>query len=503
MKSLVTRTWPLSGKLSLFLCFLVFSQFQLYAQSISGLTTICPGSGPVRYTFNPSTCASVTWGNVQGGPVTIVSGGGNNKFIELQFPTVAADVTYIINAGYNCGGSTQGNATLSVLVKKGPAIENRSKSVACSFTGEVKFDVDMPSGTMSSIQWSTNTGWQGSNEWTDWGDGTQSTLDISHKNYVVNNTNAGYVKAVVLGKTCNNAPIYEFNYNISRTSDLPALVFSSGSTTGICGTTSGTASVTPPAQAPSGYRWYSVPANALKINGSFYSSASAPLTTTTPSVTIQAANVQGSTVTLYVSAVYPSGCSTAWASTTLNIFTGVPVTPVITDQITSEPGTPTFSDFTAPLVPGATYNWYVNDVLRSTTTVNKLRWYFPCRVTSTIYCTITNACGTSAPSNEIENTGDCKEVKRISNFTISPNPATNIVIVAVKGNVTEKSSEASSVASFNEVIIYDFSGNPVKRQKYAGVKQGTIDIGNLRTGTYYIEIKNGRIAEKQTLIIQQ
>ncbi|HEY0611140.1 MAG TPA: T9SS type A sorting domain-containing protein, partial [Chitinophaga sp.] len=90
-----------------------------------------------------------------------------------------------------------------------------------------------------------------------------------------------------------------------------------------------------------------------------------------------------------------------------------------------------------------------------------------------------------------------------SNFTISPNPATNIVIVAVKGNVTEKSSEVSSVASFNEVIIYDFNGNPVKRQKYAGVKQGTIDIGNLRTGTYYIEIKNGRIAEKQTLIIQQ
>jgi hypothetical protein len=483
-------------------CLFIVAQSTLIAQSISGTTTICPGSGPVRYTFNPSTCTSVTWGNVQGGPVTIVSGGGNSKFIELQFPTVVADVTYVLNAGYNCGGSTQGNATLSVLVKKGPATENRSKSIACSFTGELKFDVDMPSGTMSSIQWSTNTGWQASNEWTDWGDGTQNTLDISHKNYVVNNMNTGYVKAVVLGKTCNNAPIYEFNYTITRTSDLSALAFSSGSVTGICGAASGTAAVSPPAQTPSGYRWYTIPANALKINGGFYSSASAPLTTATPSVTIQGASTQDATVTLYVSAVYPGGCSTAWASSQIKVASGILPAPTVIDDLVSAPGDPTIYLFTAPQYSGATYNWYVGSTLIQSTTNYTFRRYVPCRASTTISCTVTNSCGTSAKSDGVTVIGGCRDT-RATNFTVSPNPASSIVTIGVKNNTNVKSSATPSVASFSEVIIYDFSGNPVKHQKYADVKQGTINIGNLRTGTYYIEIKNGRIAEKQTLIIQQ
>lgn len=486
-------------------CLFIVYQSHLFSQSISGSTTICPGTGPVRYNFNPSTCTSVTWGNIQGGPVTIVSGGGNNKFIELQFPAVTADVTYIINAGYNCGGSTQGNATLSVLVKKGPDIEPRSKSVECSFTGEVKFDLDITSGTMSSIQWSTNTGWQESNQWTDWGDGTSNTLDLIHKNYVVNNTNAGYVKAVVLGKTCNNAPIYEFTYNITRTSGLPALTFSSSSATSVCNTTTGTASVTPPAQAPSGYRWYSVPANALKINGGFYSSASVPLTTTTPSVNIQAASAQAATVTLYVSAVYPSGCSTAWAASQINVDAGVPAAPTVTSTRLSDPGEPTEYLFTATPMTNVIYDWYLSGgTLVQSGAGNTFQEYFPCLVSRTYYCVVRNSCGSSTPSNSVTRTGGCRDDRAAASvFAISPNPASNVVSISVKNNTSAKSSTTPSVASFSEVIIYDFSGNPVKRQKYSNVKQGTINIGNLRTGTYYIEIKNGRFTEKQTLIIQK
>jgi len=488
-------------KTVLTVCLFIVSQSQLFAQSISGTTTICPGSGPVRYTFNPSTCTSVIWGTVQGGPVTIVSGGGSNKFIELQFPTVAADVTYIINAGYNCGGSTQGNATLSVLVKKGVSPETFSTAIPCSFQGNYTFQVDVQDGAYQGVQWSTNTGWLSGNQWLDPQSGP---VDFEKKTYGVNNLTGGYVKAVVLGKECNNAPIREVNYTISRTSDLPALAFTPGSVTGLCGTNSGAVSVSPPSQAPSGYRWYSVPANALKINGGFYSSAGAPLTTATQSVTIQPAAAQNGVVTLFVSAVYPGGCGTIWSSRQINLAPSLPAAPTVTSKLATAPGEPTEYLFTATPMTNVIYDWYLGSTVVQSSTNNTFQEYFPCLYTRTYYCIVRNSCGSSAPSNSVTRTGGCRDDRAaVTTFTVSPNPASNVVSIGVKNNTSAKSTTTSPVASFNEVIIYDFNGNPVKRQQYAGVKQGTIDIGNLRTGTYYIEIKNGRIAEKQTLIIQK
>ena len=482
------------------LCLFLTFQLRLLSQSISGSTTICPGTGTVRYTFNNLySCSNLQW-DIQGGPVSIIN--TVNNYIDLQFPSVPADVTYRVNVGYVCTNGN-GSTSLNVLVKKGPTLETRSATIPCSFQGDYTFQADVEKGSWKEVQWSTNTGWVSGSQWTT--NGQVSNLEISNKAYGVNNLGSGYVKAVVLGVQCNNAPIYELTYNVTRSSDLPALAFTSSSVAGLCGTSSGTVSVTPPAQAPSGYRWYSVPANALKINGGSYSSAGAPLTTTTPSVTIQPAAAQNGVATLYVSAVYPGGCGTTWSSREISLAPSLPAAPTVTSTRLSAPGEPTEYLFTATSMTNVIYDWYLsNGTLVQSGAGNTFQEYFPCMVSRTYYCIVRNSCGSSAPSNSVTRTGGCRDDRAAATvFSISPNPASNVVSIGVKNNTSAKSSTTPSVASFTEVIIYDFSGNPVKRQQYADVKQGTIDIGNLRTGTYYIEIKNGRIAEKQTLIIQQ
>lgn len=205
-----------------------------------------------------------------------------------------------------------------------------------------------------------------------------------------------------------------------------------------------------------------------------------------------------------LSATYNTPCQSG-VVVSKTIPVGVPPAVTITAVKVSGPDEPTDYQFTAPLISNVTYNWYVGGTLReSTPGGNTFLWYFPCLVSSTVYCTLTNGCGTSAPSNSITRTGGCRDDRAAaSSFTVSPNPATSVVSITARGNTSAKSTGTGSAATFDQVVIYDFSGNPVKRQKYTGVRQGTLDVSNLRTGTYYIEIRNGRHAEKQTLIIQQ
>jgi hypothetical protein len=416
--------------------------------------------------------------------------------VQFPHPPTSADAGYQVNATYSCASS--GNASKTIGVWSPTNISSSPLSIPCSFSGPRLFQFGI-TDYYSDVQWSTSTNWPIS---------TAPTVVTGSNNvkfatigYNVNNLNSATVTVSYKHSQCPNASPSVQTYNITRTSDLPAPVFTAESPTSACGSTSGTVSVAPPAQAPSGYRWYSVPANALKINGGFYSSASAPLTTTTPSVTIQA-GAQDGAVILYVSAVYPGGCSTVWGTRELKVAAAILPAPTIYDDLISAPGDPTIYLFTAPQYSGAIYNWYVGSTLIESTTNYTFRRYVPCRAFSSVSCTVTNACGTSAPSEVIRVAGGCKDT-RVANFTVSPNPASSIVTIGVKNDANTKPATSSSAVSFNEIIIYDFSGNPVKRQKYANVKQGTINIGNLRTGTYYIEIRNGQFTEKQTLIIQQ
>lgn len=70
-------------------------------------------------------------------------------------------------------------------------------------------------------------------------------------------------------------------------------------------------------------------------------------------------------------------------------------------------GEPTDYRFTANVVGGATYNWYVDGVLQASGSGNTFDWYFPCNVSRTVKCTIA-ICGCATGfSNSITKTGGC------------------------------------------------------------------------------------------------
>jgi len=80
-------------------------------------------------------------------------------------------------------------------------------------------------------------------------------------------------------------------------------------------------------------------------------------------------------------------------------------------------------------------------------------------------------------------------------FAVYPNPATNTITIQQK----EKTG-----ATINEVSIFDQLGNLKKRSKYsASTKQAQMNIANLMTGVYFIEISSGQNKERQQLIIQK
>lgn len=80
-------------------------------------------------------------------------------------------------------------------------------------------------------------------------------------------------------------------------------------------------------------------------------------------------------------------------------------------------------------------------------------------------------------------------------FSVYPNPATNTVTIQQK---------EETGATINEVSIFDQLGNLKKRSKYsASTKQAQMNIANLMTGVYFIEISSGQNKERQQLIIQK
>lgn len=181
-----------------------------------------------------------------------------------------------------------------------------------------------------------------------------------------------------------------------------------------------------------------------------------------------------------------------------NISNTAPSTPTLTAVKTSGPGEPTSYHFTATAISGATYTWYVSGMAtnpQQSGTSNEFDWYFPCRVTKSVYCIVNTACG-SATSNSVSETGECT---RAGAFTLSPNPATSTVTVSsANTNTTETTN-----SSIDEIRIYDLSGNMKKYQKFNKVKSATINITGLTKGTYFVEITNGTYREKQQLIIQK
>ncbi len=83
-------------------------------------------------------------------------------------------------------------------------------------------------------------------------------------------------------------------------------------------------------------------------------------------------------------------------------------------------------------------------------------------------------------------------------YSMSPNPATSTVTVYSKETNTKEKTKHETIT---EVNIYDQQGNLKKHQKFGKVNKATINIADLRTGVYFIEIVDDNYKERQQLSV--
>ena len=224
----------------------------------------------------------------------------------------------------------------------------------------------------------------------------------------------------------------------------------------------------------------------LSINGS------SSYETAGNSVTVHSNSASG---TGNISVVANLSCSFQSNSAIQYIVIGTPA-PSITAKKISASGEPTEYQFTATLLSNATYNWYVNNVLKESYLYpnNQFEWYFPANVSRTIKCNITNTCGTSAFSNSITKTGD---PARNFNFSVYPNPA-NLELTISQNNEMILTKEIKTIKS---IMIIDGFGTIYTTQKFGNETiNARVDISNLKNGTYFLIINEGQESEKQSFI---
>jgi len=473
--------------------FATLFQSSLRAQSISGPTTVC-GGVKYRYTFSGTNCSASKW-EVIG--ATLGTWGGT--FADITFPKATTERSFKIFANYTCNTGL-GETTLDVVViGQHDPINRGVVDIPCNFQGVRTFQLPQVPQSDQNVTWSNDAGWPVAG-------GPRGTGGYII-DYNINNANAGTVTALTYNNGCANYPQNTDRFAVSRSNPLTALTFTAESPASLCTTTPVTVAVNPLSPAPVAYQWYTVPANVLKLNSGSYSSASAPLSTTTPSVTVSAfsSTLNGVSATLYVSATYASGCSTPVATRALNVVNAAPAAPTVTSTLVSGPDEPTEYQFTATAVSNATYNWYVAGTLRETSTSNTFRWYFPCRTSATVYCTVTNQCGTSSQSNSVTRTGGCRDREAASNFMISPNPATGALsISAVQPKVSKTAKLAASAEEIREVRIIGQTGNIIKAERFGvGTYKATLDLTGILPGSYIVHIFNGKQwTAKQVVIVQ-
>ncbi|NOU17434.1 MAG: T9SS type A sorting domain-containing protein [Bacteroidales bacterium] len=206
-----------------------------------------------------------------------------------------------------------------------------------------------------------------------------------------------------------------------------------------------------------------------------------------------------------------NGSGSGWVQATIaNSCSSIPLTkisvtvgnstPSISAQQISASGEPTTVEFTATAYSNATYNWYVNGVLQQNEINNVSDLYFPCRVTKTVKCSLTNSCGTSAFSNSIGQTGEC--IRALS-YSVSPNPASSTVTLTVVSIKTLADSAHITYSSFDFVRVFDLQGNLKKNLKFSKTRSTSINVNDLKEGTYIFEIGVDMNSEKHQVIIRK
>lgn len=90
-------------------------------------------------------------------------------------------------------------------------------------------------------------------------------------------------------------------------------------------------------------------------------------------------------------------------------------------------------------------------------------------------------------------------------FKISPNPATNVITIQYDvTTLNQKTKKQANATSITEVKILDNLSNLRKLIKYGtGTRIAQINVADLKTGLYFVEISYGQNKERQQLIIRK
>jgi hypothetical protein len=133
-----------------------------------------------------------------------------------------------------------------------------------------------------------------------------------------------------------------------------------------------------------------------------------------------------------------------------------------------------------------------------------------------IQASVSNGCGTYSQIFAFKQVncgtpgGDpCSNAKGVNYYTISPNPASDIINIGVSNKPPPVNCNGLKAISgndgiiFSQVNIYNNLGTLIKAYKTINTKTASIQVGNLITGIYTVEIIQADYIEKQQLIIQK
>lgn len=175
-------------------------------------------------------------------------------------------------------------------------------------------------------------------------------------------------------------------------------------------------------------------------------------------------------------------CGLAPISVTKQVAIGTPV-PFI--QSTTYAGLEFVA--TANYIPGATYNWYFNNVLDPSTHTRVYNGGVDqCGVSNKLAVQSVTICGTSAKSLNISIFINCGGGGQQPQFSVSPNPGSSSITLQTLDNST-----------FEEVRIYDKLGGLHEDMAFPkNTQKTTLDISQLPTDIYQIQIfdvNNGKL----------
>jgi len=509
----------------LMLLLAMLSTVSVFAQTISGEKSPCPGV-PYVYEITLPTKNGIPYvtqldNGYQSANMTSSQSGTN---VTYKFTITWYNYYQVVN-----GAPVQSsfilrdaftptiNYPIQVTIKGLSDIQFSSvPAPACNYRGEVTVSVAAVANATKYV-WTNNAGWGNNNAET-------STPSIK---FIVNNDLPAQIIVKAFNTNCGTTT-KQNSTTVSRAAVTTTPVFNTNTSNVLCPGVSGSASVSGAEGTPVGYEWYALPTGYVTIND-VATTATSPLTTTGTSVTLKYANTAGGDskpVVLSARAVYSANCKSP--EVTRQIATGLPVSDNF--QINgSSLGNVTgrssgvcqndviylFPQNNYPNEKILAHEWEVVDgdyssingfngpsmrvrMANDPTSTLRLRYRF------------TTDCGTS-PWNTVYlyNVADCgnwrmaarsesftvSKTAAQAEFSVSPNPASSVINV-----VMPTTDKQQGTARLN---ITNMKGDVVISRRQAAASKFTIDVSSLPAGNYVVQIDAGvRKYTKQVVIVK-